>query len=102
MRLIMRLDVGTNMKRDYYSSSIANFLQASTEEIVGTLTINSGFAVEATQRDAWLAQIAILKTTLTDFDGKIYFEYSIPRMGKRIDVVLLIDCALFVLEFKIG
>src|SRR6185436_11327328 len=31
-----------------------------------------------------------------------YFEYSIPRMGRRIDVVLLIDSALFVLEFKIG
>jgi len=90
------------MKRDYYSSSIAIFLQASTEEIVGSLTINSGFAVEPTQRDAWLAQIAILKTALTDFDGKIYFEYSIPRMGRRIDVVLLIDSALFVLEFKIG
>src|ERR1051326_3825110 len=102
MHLIMRLDVGTNMKRDYYSSSIANFLQASTEEIVGCLTINSGFAVEPTQRDAWLAQIEILKTALTDFDGKIYFEYSIPRMGRRIDVVLLIDSALFVLEFKIG
>ena len=90
------------MKRDYYSSSIANFLKASPEEIVGSLTINSGFAIEPTQRDAWVAEIAILKTALTDLHGQIYFEYSIPRMGRRIDVVLLIDAALFVLEFKIG
>ena len=90
------------MKRDYYSSSIEKFLDASSEEIVGTLTINSPFSVEPTQRDAWLAEIAILKAALRDFTGQIYFEYSIPRMGRRIDVVLLIESALIVLEFKIG
>ena len=90
------------MKRDYYSSTIPEFIQASAEEIVGNLTINSGFAVEPTQRDAWLEEIAILKTALLGFDGQVYFEYSIPRMGRRIDAVLLIGSALFVLEFKIG
>jgi hypothetical protein len=90
------------MKRDYYSDSIANFLKLSTNEILGTLTLNSGFSIEPTQRDAWLEEIAILKSVLRNFDGYIYFEYSIPRMGKRIDVVLLIGSALFVLEFKIG
>jgi hypothetical protein len=48
------------MKRDYYSSSIQLFLNASTNEILGALTSNSGFAVEPTQRDAWLEEIAIL------------------------------------------
>jgi hypothetical protein len=90
------------MKRDYYSSTIERFLAASPEEIIGSLTINSGFAVEPTQRDAWLEEITILKTALLDFSGQVYFEYSIPRMGRRIDVVLLIESALFVLEFKIG
>jgi Uncharacterized conserved protein (DUF2075) len=90
------------MKRDYYSSSIAQFLNISADEILGTLTRNSGFAVEPTQRDAWLQEIAILKSVLPNFDGHIYFEYSIPRMGKRIDTVLLLRSALFVLEFKIG
>ncbi len=42
------------------------------------------------------------KRSLSRFEGAIYFEYSIPRMGKRIDVVLLIGPAIFVLEFKIG
>jgi hypothetical protein len=90
------------MKRDYYSDSIANFLKSSTNEILGTLTRNSGFAIEETQRDAWLEEIAILKNALRKTDGTIYFEYSIPRMGKRIDTILLIGSALFVLEFKIG
>jgi hypothetical protein len=90
------------MKRDYYSSSIERFRDTSQETIVGTLTLKSGFAVEPTQRDAWLEEISILKTALHDFNGQIYFEYSIPRMGKRIDVVLLVGSALFVLEFKIG
>jgi hypothetical protein len=90
------------MKRDYYSDSIANFLNTSTNEVLGTLARNSGFTIEQTQRDAWLEEIAILKIALRNIDGSIYFEYSIPRMGKRIDTVLLIGSALFILEFKIG
>ncbi|MCE2832726.1 MAG: DUF2075 domain-containing protein [Oxalobacteraceae bacterium] len=34
--------------------------------------------------------------------GWIYFEFSIPRMGKRADVVLLIGGIVFVIEFKVG
>ncbi|MGZ8846731.1 MAG: DUF2075 domain-containing protein [Pyrinomonadaceae bacterium] len=90
------------MKRDYYSDSISNFLNTSTNEILGTLTRNSGFAIEQTQRDAWLEEISILKTALRNTEGSIYLEYSIPRMGRRIDTVLLIGGVLFVLEFKIG
>lgn len=58
--------------------------------------------METTQRDAWLGQIRILKASLEEYEGTIYFEYSIPRMGERIDVVLLIGPAIFVLEFKVG
>src|SRR5688572_8443084 len=91
------------MKRAYYSASIVDFLIDSTREILGTLLENSGgSATEHTQRDAWSEQIQILKGILRDCEGKIYFEYSIPRMGSRIDTVLLIDPVLFVLEFKIG
>lgn len=90
------------MKRDYYSASIATFRNSSIDEILGALARNSGFAIEPTQRDAWLKEIAILKNVLSDFDGHVYFEYSIPRMGKRIDVALLIGSTLFVLEFKVG
>jgi hypothetical protein len=90
------------MKREYYSDSIENFLRTNTEEILGKLTRQSEFPIEQTQRDAWLAEILILQKTLIKYHGYIYFEYSIPRMGQRIDVVLLIGPVIFVLEFKIG
>jgi len=90
------------MKRDYYSDSITTFLSTSTNEILGTLTRNSGFAIEQTQRDAWLEEIHILQGRLSGMAGSIYFEYAIPRMGKRIDVVLLVGSVIFVLEFKVG
>ncbi len=90
------------MKREYYSDSIANFLNTKPDEILGKLARNNDFALEQTQRDAWLEQIYILKNTLPEFKGSVYFEYSIPRMGKRIDTVIIIGPVVFVLEFKIG
>ena len=90
------------MKRAYYSASILNFLRSSTEEILGGLSLNNDYALIQTQRDAWLAQIEVLKDILVGREGSIYFEYSIPRMGRRIDVVLLIGPVIFVIEFKVG
>lgn len=90
------------MKREYYSNSISKFLRSSTEEILGALTLSNDFALIQTQRGAWVAQIEILQKVLTPYDGSIYFEYSIPRMGRRIDVLLLIGPVIFVLEFKVG
>ena len=90
------------MKRSYYSDSIKNFLNSPTDEVLGKLTAQSNFAIEQTQRDAWIKQIEILQKCLKPYEGTIYFEYSVPRMGQRIDVVLLIGPVIFVLEFKIG
>ncbi|HOZ69970.1 MAG TPA: DUF2075 domain-containing protein [Chitinophagaceae bacterium] len=90
------------MGRFYYSDTISNFLKASSQEIIGHLTENSEFAVETTQKEAWLGQIHILKPLLALIDGTIFFEYNIPRMGRRIDTVLIIKNVIFVLEFKVG
>lgn len=90
------------MLRAYYSASIADFLQASTDEVLGKLSRNNDFALIHTQRDAWVAQIDILNSILDGREGSIYFEYSIPRMGRRIDAVLLIGPVIFVIEFKVG
>ena len=90
------------MKRSYYDSSIKDFLKADPSNIIGILATNSQFADEQTQKFAWKSQIEILKKVLSAFEGKIYFEYSIPRMGQRIDVVLVIKSVVLVLEFKIG
>ena len=90
------------MKREYYSDSILNFLASSTETIIGKLALSNDFSLEQTQRYAWIEEIRILQESLSQRQGSIYFEYSIPRMGQRIDVVVLIGPIIFVLEFKIG
>ncbi len=90
------------LKRYYYSASIPDFLDTDPNEILGELTRKSDFDVARTQRDAWLEEIQILQGSLRGYQGWIYFEFSIPRMGERIDVVLLIGAAIFVLEFKTG
>lgn len=90
------------MPREYYSDSIDAFRKTKPDEVFGQLARNNDFPLEQTQRDAWLEEINILQSVLSSSQGSIYFEYSIPRMGQRIDVVLLIGPVIFVLEFKIG
>ncbi len=90
------------MSRAYYSDSIEKFLKTDTDAIIGKLSQGGSFSVEQAQVDAWRSQIDILKLILPKFEGTLYFEYSIPRMGERIDVVLLIGAVIYVLEFKVG
>jgi len=90
------------MNRAYYDDSISNFLTTSPEEIIGKIALKNEFSLEQTQKDAWLAEITILKEVLPIYKGSIYFEYTIPRMGQRIDVVLIIGAVIFILEFKVG
>lgn len=90
------------MNRAYYSDSIEHFRVSSPVEILGILVNNNEFATEQTQKDAWKFQIEYLQNILTEYTGSIYFEYAIPRMGKRIDVLLVVKSAIFVIEFKVG
>jgi hypothetical protein len=91
-----------NTSRAWYASSIDEFRASTTEAILGALAKNGSFAMLETQRDAWLAQIAFLRERLRGLSGAIFFEFSIPRMGRRIDVVLLVAGVVFVVEFKVG
>lgn len=90
------------MNRAYYSNSISSFLQETPEQILGVMARAHDFSLLGTQRDAWLEQTIQLQKRLISFTGNIHFEFSIPRMGKRVDVVLVIGSAIFVVEFKIG
>jgi hypothetical protein len=91
------------MKRSYYSNSIWNFLCDDETKILGELSLQHRFALEDLQKNAWVKQIKILKDSLKFFKlGHIYFEFLIPRMGKRVDNIVIIDGLIFVLEFKVG
>src|SRR2546423_7321545 len=86
----------------YYAADVASFLVATPETILGIVATNSQFEITSEQRDAWLAQIKILKPALTGVRGAVFLEFNVPRIGSRIDAVLLSGSAIFPIEFKVG
>ncbi len=90
------------LSRAWYGASIAEFLQAEPDTIVGRLATNNEFTLLGTQRDAWLTQLELLQSSLVGLTGSIFLEFNIPRIGRRIDVVLLVGPVVFVIEFKVG
>lgn len=90
------------MDRAYHSSSISTFCSTPSREILGDMVHRHGFALEERQRDAWLEQTRLLQEILASTSGSLHLEFSIPRMGRRIDAVLLIGPVIFVIEFKVG
>src|SRR5574344_2406178 len=93
------------MNRYFYSRSIEEFISGNEDEIIGELStghLQQHSSLESTQSESWREEIAVLRHTLYPYIGRgsIFFEYSIPRMGRRIDVVVLIDGIIFLLEFK--
>lgn len=94
---------GIFMERAYYSNSLSGFVAHSIDEVHGALSARHPFSQDERQRNAWRDQIAILQQVVDCFpDGRIYFEFEIPRIGKRADNILIIADTIFVLEFKVG
>lgn len=94
-----------NNIRFLYANSIKKFLDEDNNSIIGSIVNNSHGNLMTTTRESWKSEISIMKTSLKSIDnnnGQIIFEYDIPRLGKRIDVVLLINGIIFCLEFKVG
>ena len=88
--------------RAWYDATIAEFLAADPDSVIGRLARNGDFALLQTQRDAWLTQINFLRSHIGGLNGTLLLEFNIPRMGRRIDTVLLIGPVVFVVEFKVG
>ena len=86
----------------YYSDTIDLFEKKSTNEIIGQITNENQFDSNRNTNQSWRSQIEILKETLIDLQGELFFEFSIPRMGKRVDCLLIIQNIVFVIEFKVG
>lgn len=93
----------TQSGKAYYCNSIPGFIKDSSTSIVGQLVRHS-FEIGKEQTDAWDNQIHELQVRLEacGMEGDIIFEYDIVRLGKRIDVILLIRHMVFSLEFKNG
>ena len=91
------------MERAYYLDNVEDFIIKDTEFIFGKITYNDQYEAGDLQKNSWKIEIEILKRELADFrDGYILFEYTIPRIGSRVDAVLLYNGIVFLLEFKVG
>jgi hypothetical protein len=93
----------TQNGKAYYCNSIPAFIKDTSSSIIGHL-VRKSFEVNKAQSDAWDNQIQELQKRLDEsqVEGDIIFEYDIVRLGKRIDVILLIKHMVFSLEFKNG
>ena len=89
--------------RCLYDSDIKSFLNMERETVLGILCDRYNGVVLSTQIESWGKEVEVLKTVLSHYgqeDGRIVFEYDIPRLGKRIDIVLLLRGIVFCIEFK--
>ena len=87
----------------YYAEYVSAFLATDPEKIYAQLGLRHGHDQELEQRSAWIEQITLLRKSIANIpQAWIAFEFSIPRMGKRADAILLCGGIVFVLEFKIG
>ena len=91
------------MNKSYFYCSISDFIQMSNEEILGQLVSSEKiFNITPKSTYAWEGEISILKNSLSDLSGFIHFEFMIPRVGKRVDVLIIIKNIIFIIEFKVG
>lgn len=92
------------LRRFGYGAEVSAFLEVAPNEIIGQLTSRSSFDVDQAQVRAWQGTIDILKPALkaAGARGHIFLEFDIPRMGRRVDAVVVIDHVVFVVEFKVG
>lgn len=91
------------LQRSYYQATATDFILREDEAILGELVTSHTFDTDVLQRGAWQHQIRALKRILPTLQSAdVLFEFAIPRMGKRADVVLLTGGIVFVLEYKVG
>lgn len=92
----------TSIARAYYHATFEDFLDTVDEEILGHLSRKTELALDHLQKNAWISEISILRHALDGLHGHVLLEYSIPRMGRRADAVLLFPSVVIIVEFKIG
>lgn len=93
------------INRYFYRATFQQFINATKKEIFGQIALMDEGDSVSEQKYAWSEEIDVLKQILIPWGNEhaeILLEYSIPRLGKRIDVVLLLRGIVFVIEFKAG
>ena len=91
--------------RCLYKSDFKSFIESDPYSVLGRIHDAFHGQTLTTTDEAWLGEIHLLQDVLLPWkeeEADIIFEYDIPRLGKRIDVVLLLRGIIFCLEFKVG
>lgn len=90
------------LRAAYYSAPTADFRSATVSSVIGELTRASTHGAEPAQVVAWEREVEILQRVLADVEGYLFLEFEVPRLGSRIDAVVLAGPALIPIEFKVG
>jgi len=77
-------------------------LDSDPHHVLGVLTAAHTHDLDVEQRQAWEEEIDVLREALSGFVGTIFLEFDVPRLGSRIDAVLISESAIFAIEFKCG
>ena len=92
-------------QRAFFSATFREFLSIDSSAILGKISSRHTQQLQYLQTKSWLSEIELLKNLLSknqDLQGHVFFEFMIPRMGRRADVIIVFKGHIFVLEFKIG
>lgn len=97
----------------YYRGPLLEFVQLSPSAVVGQLALANAqarFPLSPESIEAWRAQLPpmleaaryLIAKASSACSWEMLLEYPIPRVGKRIDAVLLADNVIIVIETKTG
>ncbi len=96
--------IADSYRRYGYGQPLSVFLATEPRAVMGELMRTSAFSVETTQSHAWETSIVCLQQSLARWTAKghVYLEFDVPRLGRRIDAILILGAVVFVIEFKVG
>lgn len=101
---------GPRLNAAFYADSLEAFLRASDDEIYAPLASPHGYTLAPEQLSAWRLQLPVLREALAGLPARfaappapwIHLEFDIPRLGRRVDAVLVTSTAVIPIEFKVG
>ena len=98
---------GPRLNAAFYANSVDAFLRASDDEVYAPLASPHGYTLAPEQLSAWRLQLPVLRAALASPEAAapapwIHLEFDIPRLGRRVDAVLVTSTAVIPIEFKVG
>jgi hypothetical protein len=102
--------LGPRLNAAFYADAVEAFLRASDDEVYAPLASPHGYTLAPEQLSAWRLQLPGLRAALAEIPARfadshapwIHLEFDIPRLGRRVDAVLVTASCVVPIEFKVG